>query len=200
MPWLPRLGQPHPNPTIQEVAMSTSSSQTAGVTGETKLARAFGLGGEGWMRHASPVSVWTRFAVLPLLAAAVWSRDWIGWWSLVPVALSLVFMMVNPLLFPRPGSTRNWASRAVFGERIWVDRNKTEIPEQFARSRVPTVTYAVQIVGLAVLVYGLVELRLLDVVTGLLIVQCAKAWYLDRMVLLFEDMKGRRPEYAAWEY
>lgn len=61
-------------------------------------------------------------------------------------------------------------------------------------------TYAFQLLGLAVLVYGLVELRLLDVVTGLVIVQCAKAWFLDRMVLLFEDMKGRRPEYANWEY
>ena len=180
--------------------MSTSASQTAGVTRETKLAKAFGLGGGNWMRHANPVSVWTRFAVLPLLAAAVWSRDWIGWWALIPVALSLVFMMVNPVLFPTPRSTRNWASRAVFGERIWADRNKTEIPGQFARSRVPTVTYAVQMLGLAVLVYGLVELRLLDAVTGLVIVQCAKAWYLDRMVLLFDDMKGRRPEYAEWEY
>jgi hypothetical protein len=28
----------------------------------------------------------------------------------------------------------------------------------------------------------------------------AKAWYIDRMVLLFEDMKARRPQYAAWEY
>ena len=95
---------------------------------------------------------------------------------------------------------RNWASRAVFGERIWDDRTKAEIPEQFRQSRVPNVTYAFQMLGLAVLVYGLVELRLLDVVTGLLIVQCAKAWCLDRMVLLFEDMKGRRPEYAKWEY
>lgn len=187
--------------------MSTSSSETTRVNSETtrvnretKLIKAFGLGGENWMRHANPVSVWTRFAVLPLLAVSVWSRDWIGWWSLVPVALSLVFMMVNPRLFPRPRSTRNWASRAVFGERIWADRNKAEIPEQFRQSRVPNVTYAFQLFGLAVLVYGLVELRLLDVVTGLVIVQCAKAWFCDRMVLLFEDMKGRRPEYANWEY
>jgi hypothetical protein len=41
----------------------------------TKL---FGPEGERWMRHANPVSVWTRFAVLPLLALAVWSREWIG--------------------------------------------------------------------------------------------------------------------------
>jgi hypothetical protein len=28
----------------------------------------------------------------------------------------------------------------------------------------------------------------------------AEAWYLDRMVLLFEHMKALRPESAAWEY
>jgi hypothetical protein len=63
--------------------MSTSASQATKVTKETKIAKAFGLDGENWMRHANPVSVWTRFAVLPLLAAAIWSRDWIGWWCLL---------------------------------------------------------------------------------------------------------------------
>jgi hypothetical protein len=66
------------------------------------VTRRFGLEGERWLRHANPVSVWIRFAVLPLLALAVSSREWIGWWSLAVVALVLVFMMVNPLLFPRP--------------------------------------------------------------------------------------------------
>ena len=75
----------------------------------------FGLEGDKWMRHSNPVSVWTRFAVLPLLALAIWSREWIGWWSLAAVTLVLVFMVVNPLLFPRPRSTRNWASKGVFG-------------------------------------------------------------------------------------
>jgi hypothetical protein len=103
----------------------------------TKL---FGLEGDAWMRHANPVSVWTRFAVLPLGALAVWSRQWIGWWSL-----------------------------------------------------------ACQIVGLAILAYGLVELDLLATVSGLLITQVAKAWFIDRMVLLFEDMKAREPSYAGWE-
>jgi hypothetical protein len=106
----------------------------------------FGLEGDKWMRHANPVSVWTRFAVLPLL-------------------------------FPPPRSTRNWASKGVFGE----------LPPQF-RSKVLSVTYAIQVVGLAVLVYGLV------------ILQTAKAWFIDRMVLLFEHMKGADPTYAAWEY
>jgi hypothetical protein len=162
----------------------------------TKL---FGLEGERWMRHANPVSVWTRFCVLPLLALAVWSREWIGWWSLAAVALVLVFMMVNPLLFPPPRSTRHWTSRGVFGERIWTDRKKAEIPARFGDSAVTNATYAIQVVGMAIFVYGLVELDLLAVVSGILIAQTAKAWFIDRMVLLFEDMKTRHPEYAEWE-
>ena len=163
----------------------------------TKL---FGLEGDGWMRHANPVSVWTRFAVLPLLALAVWSREWIGWWSLAAVALALVFMMVNPLLFPPPRSTRNWASKGVLGERIWSERGKVELPPQFRGSGVTSTTYAFQLAGLAIMVYGLVELELLAVVSGLLVTQAAKAWFIDRMVLLFDDMKSRVPEYAAWDY
>jgi hypothetical protein len=30
--------------------------------------------------------------------------------------------------------------------------------------------------------------------------QIAMAWFLDRMVLLFEDMKARDPDDASWEY
>jgi hypothetical protein len=90
--------------------------------------------------------------------------------------------------------------QAVFGERVWADRNRVALPAQFRTSKVPTVAQGIQVVGMAVLVYGLVELDLLAVVTGTVLTQTAKAWYLDRMVLLFEHMKALRPEYAAWEY
>ena len=96
-------------------------------TSESRVAKAFGLEGDKWLRHANPASVWTRFAIMPVLAVAIWSYDWIGWWSLVPTGLILVFLMINPLLFHEPSSTRNWASKAVFGERIWADRNKVEM-------------------------------------------------------------------------
>jgi hypothetical protein len=133
----------------------------------SSVTKLFGLEGEAWMRHANPVSVWTRFAVLPLL-------------------------------FPPPRSTRHWASKGVFGERIWTDRGTVELPAQF-RSRVVYATYACQLVGMAVLAYGLVVLDLLAVVSGMVIAQTAKAWFIDRMVLLYEDMKTRRPGYADWE-
>ena len=106
-----------------------------------KLAKAFGLDGETWMRHANPASVWTRFSVLPLLALAIWSRDWIGLWSLVPIAAAIAWMFVNPLRSRRPTSTRTeLAERS--SERDRVDR-AGRLPEQFrspAASGSPTAT------------------------------------------------------------
>lgn len=169
-------------------------------TSEKRVAKAFGLQGDKWMRHANPTSVWTRFAILPVLAVAIWSYDWIGWWSLVPTGLVLSFLMINPLLFREPSSTRNWASKAVFGERIWADRNDIDIPPQFRASKGPSVATAFQFVGVIALGYGLIRLDVIAVVTGLLLTQLAKSWYLDRMVLLFDDMKARDAEIASWEY
>ena len=178
--------------------MTTTAAATT--TRDRKVAKAFGLEGDNWMKHANAASVWTRFSVVSLFALAVWSREWIGIWCLVPVALSIVWMFVNPLLFKAPKSTRNWASRTVLGERIWVDRDKIELPEQF-RSRTPSlVANAYSAIGLALLVFGLVDLNVLAAVTGILITHGGKAWYLDRTQLLFCDMKGRNAEYSSWDY
>jgi len=176
-----------------------ATSQPTAPTSERRVAKLFGLEGENWTRHANPWSVWTRFAVLPLIALSIWSRDWIGWWCLVPIVLSLVFMMVNPLLFPKPRSTRHWTSKAVFGERVWSERTTVPVPAQFTAKPL-TMTYVFQAAGAALLAYGLVRLNLIDTVAGILLVQVAKAWYVDRQVLLYEDMKGRHPQYAEWDY
>ena len=41
---------------------------------------------------------------------------------------------------------------------------------------------------------------MLNYVAGLVLTQTAKAWYIDRMVLLFDDVKDSDPEYARWDY
>ncbi len=166
---------------------------------EARIARVFGLKGDSWTRHANPASVWTRFAVLPLYALAFWSRDWIGWWCLVPVALVTVFLFVNPLLFRPPASTRNWASKGVFGERVYSERATVPIPEQF-RGPVPNVANSIAGIGVLLLAWALVVLDPLATVVALGLTQTAKAWYIDRMVLLYDDMKKSVPEYASWEY
>ena len=163
-----------------------------------RVTRAFGLQGDAWLRHANPASVWTRFAVLPMIVVSIWSRDWIGWYCLIPLALSLVWLFVNPLFFSPPRSTDHWASKSVLGERVWTGSERASLPEPF-RSAVPAIAQAVQIVGLVPLVYGLVVLDPVAAVTGVIIMQVAKLWYLDRMVLLFDHVKSENPEYASWE-
>ncbi len=66
----------------------------------------FGLSDERWMQHSNPWSVWTRLVILPLLALAVWSHVWIGWYSLVPVALLLFWTWINPRFFNKPKTTK----------------------------------------------------------------------------------------------
>src|SRR4051794_22773241 len=169
-------------------------------TGDRKIAKLFGLEGESWMRHANPASVWTRFTVLSILSLAIWSRDWIGVWCLIGVGLAVVWMFVNPLLFQAPKSTRNWASRAVLGERIWVDRNTVGLPAQFRSRAAALIANGYSTIGMGILAFGLVDLDLLATVTGILITHGGKAWYMDRISLLFAEMKGRDDLYAAWDF
>ena len=179
----------------QAVELPTDAQQSA----EGRVAHLFGLRDDAWMRHANAWSVWTRFSCVSLLVLAVWSRVWIGWYSLIPIAAAVAWLFANPLLFGVPTSTRNWASKAVFGERIWVDRTTVPIPAQF-RSRVPHLANAYSAIGMAMLITGSIVLDVTLVVAGIVIVHGGKLWYLDRMVLLFEDMKQQRPDYAGWEY
>ena len=85
-----------------------------------RVARTFGMTDEAWRRHANPWSVWTRFAAIPLMLLAVWSRTWIGWWSLLAVGVVVVWLFVNPRAFPPVREPRSWAARGVYGERAWV--------------------------------------------------------------------------------
>ena len=63
------------------------------------------MDGASWARHASPWSFWTRVPVLALLALAIWSRVWVGWWCVVPIGLVGVWTLVNPRAFPGTSHT-----------------------------------------------------------------------------------------------
>ena len=80
------------------------------------------------MKHANPLSVWSRYSVLPIILFSFWSRIWIGWWCLIPAVLSLLWMFFNPIVFKKAKSTKNWASKAVLGERIYLNRDKIPLP------------------------------------------------------------------------
>ncbi|MEP0911521.1 hypothetical protein NDI45_11410 [Leptolyngbya sp. GB1-A1] len=168
------------------------------MTVERKIANTFHMDEETWARHANPWSVWTRFTVLPILILVIWSRVWLGWWSLVPIAIALFWMWINPRIFAKPQSTNHWASKSVLGERVWLNRDTVPVPEH--HQRVPNVLSLVSVIGMAVVIWGLVTLDGCLTLLGCALVYLSKLWFLDRMVWLYEDMRQAHPQYQSWLY
>ncbi|NCO21732.1 MAG: hypothetical protein GW905_06945 [Rhodobacterales bacterium] len=161
-----------------------------------RLAASFAMTDPVWDRHSNPWSGATRLPVLPLLALAIYGRVWIGAWCLIPIALLLVWTWVNPGAFPPPTHTRHWLSRAVLGERVWLNAGTVPIPGHHARAA--TWLSALAVLGLIPLAWGLWGLLPWAVMLGCTLSVMAKLWFLDRMVWLFQDMAAQHPPYGAW--
>ncbi len=142
---------------------------------------------ETWEKHANPWGVWTRNTVLPVLIVAFWSRVRLGIWAIAPVAAAILWMWVNPRLFKKPESTDNWASKSVFGERVWLNRKTVPVPGHHRRA--PNILSAVSGVGFLFVIYGVYFLEIWPVLFGSALIYLGKLWFLDRMVWLYEDTK-----------
>jgi len=153
---------------------------------------------ETWRRHANPWSVWTRYAAFPLLVFAIWSRVWLGWWSVFPIMGAILWLFVNPRAFPAPASTNNWASKAVLGERVWLNRRKVPIPEHHRTSMAFLLVNS--LFGVVLLVWALSIYSLVVTIFSTLWILGFKTWSNHRMVLLYDEMKDVSPEYRAWLY
>ena len=165
-------------------------------TFESRIAKKFKLDEKTWMKHANPWSVYTRTSALPLLIIAIWSRIWLGWWSLILIIIAIIWIWINPRIFPEVKYTDNWASRGVFGERVWLNRKKIEIPQH--HKIMPNILNAIQGVGIIFLIYGLWYYDIWATLVGLILAIESKLWYVDRMVCLYEDMKDNT-KYSKWE-
>ena len=163
-----------------------------------KITELFGLNDETWLQHSNPWSVWTRMVILPLLAVAIWSHIWIGWYSVGLVSILIFWTWINPRFFGKPITTKHWASKAVFGERVWLRNNELPIPAHHLRAI--TILNIITGSGLPFLAWGLYELHIWSVLLGLTLVISGKLWFLDRMVWVYEDMKHKSEEYLSWEW
>lgn len=158
--------------------------------------RMIGMNDAVWQRHANPISGWSRMPVIPLLALAIWSRVWIGWWSLLPIGVTIFWIWLNPRAFPIPKSTNNWMSKGVLGERVWLNRKLIPIPQHHARAA--TILSAISGIGIIPFVLGLVQLDVWATAAGVAIIMLSKLWFLDRMVWLFDDINESHEEYRNW--
>ncbi|MEO0645601.1 MAG: DUF6653 family protein [Cyanobacteria bacterium J06650_10] len=167
------------------------------MTAMQKVADFFHMTDSVWARHANPWSVWTRYMALPVLVMAIWSRVWLGWGAVVPIAIALIWIWLNPRVFPKPQTTHHWSSKAVLGERVWLTRKQLPIPQH--HNPVIAFTNMVNAVGFFICLTGLITLSAYLTVFGLSWVILGKTWFLDRMVWVYEEMKAHL-QYGQWLY
>lgn len=168
------------------------------MTFEEKIARLFRMDEEARMRHTNPWSGYSRFTMTPLIALASWSRVWLGWWAIAPIILVLLWVWFNPRIFPAPESTDNWASKAVLGEWVWMNRDKVPVPEH--HRRMPNILSVTSAAGFIIFLWGLIVLDVWLTVLGGTVGVLSKLWFADRMVWLYTEMKNTTPEYKSWLY
>ena len=146
-----------------------------------------------WRRHSSPYSVWTRVLTgLPLILFSVWLIKPLGTNSLFVIIPSFFWMWLNPRLFSEPKDTNNWASKITFGERIWLNRDTCPIPKHHENWAL--FLSIVSGVGFIIALVGSYQNFLFPTIVGGVISWFGKMWFCDRMVWLFEDMKGVKDE------
>jgi hypothetical protein len=155
-----------------------------GVT--SKIAGVFGMTDDAWKRHANPWSVWTRFAAIPLMILAIWSRVWLGWWCLVPIAVVLVWLWLNPRVFAQVETPTSWTPKGIYGEKLWLKERDRVSPDHL---RVLRLLVPVGAAGFALLMYGLVRLQLWPTVFGASLIVLAQLWRIDRLVVFYESTR-----------
>lgn len=169
------------------------------MTLERKLVKLFYQVDNNLVKCVNPWSVWTRYIVVPFVFLAFWSRIWIGWWCLVPCLLSILWMFFLPTVFSQPKSTKNWASKSVLGERVYLNRDKIPIPN-IHKKPLHIILHCISAIGLLLATWATITYSVWGITFGISLAYLGRSWFLDRMVWLYEDMKDTDEEYASWEY
>ena len=152
------------------------------------VARLFRMTDEAWRRHANPWSVYTRFAAIPAMIAAIWSCVWIGWWALVPVALVVAWLLLNPHVFPPVTASRSWAAKGIYGEKLWLQR-RHDLPAGYRR--VLRWLIVPGVAGFALLAWGLAQLLVWPTLSGATLIVVAQLWRIDRLGHLYDEVEGK---------
>ena len=115
---------------------------------------------------------------------------------LIPVAIALLWTWFNPRIFPDPKTFDHWASKAVFGERVWLNRDVVPVPLHHRTA--PNILSAVSGIGMLFVFWGVYAFDVWPTLFGMALVYMGKLWFLDRMAWLWEEMRDTNDEYRGW--
>lgn len=150
-----------------------------------------------WARRAHPASFWIRLAVLPAFGATLWIRQWVDPGFLVVLLALFVLSWASERLFPAPGDTAAWASRASMGERLLA--SSRPLPDDVSRPLLRGLAVT-GTVGTIVMVSGAILFDPTVTGIGMVLMLGAKLVYFDRLARLFDRAAQHDPEVAAWRH
>lgn len=128
-----------------------------------------------WERHANPWSGWTRVLSIPVLAVGLYLHNF---WILGAV---VVWVIINPVIFPKPKSVDSWMSKGVLGEQLYFKDGK-----KFKKD-LPTLLNILNIPIFAAFLYFGWQQNVEAMVLAGILAMTIKFWFIDRMVRLQED-------------
>lgn len=141
---------------------------------------------EVWRRHANPWSGWTRILTFPLWFLAFWSWTWIGWWCLAPIIVLSAWTWLNPRIFKPFSDDRQWITRAVLGEQLFIHRKNDPISKHHVRAaHWLTLFSGISAVGAIV---GFITKEFYLALGGWILCVTFKLWFCDRMAWIYENM------------
>lgn len=136
------------------------------------------LSEETWSKHANPWSGWTRVLTMPLLGVGLYFHNW-------PIlVLTIVWAVINPIVFSKPKSVNNWMSLGVIGEQLYLRDGKK------VKKDLPTLLNIINIPVFVVFVYFAWQQNLEASVLSALLVMTIKFWFIDRMVMFAQSAKA----------
>src|SRR5690554_7348734 len=86
---------------------------------------------------------------------------------------------------------KNWASKSVMGERVFLNRDNIHIPEIHDKP-IHKILNLVSSSGMALAIWATVEYSIWGACFGIALAYIGKSWYLDRMVWLYERSEETR--------
>ena len=132
--------------------------------------------GKYWERHANPWSGATRIATYPFLLLSIWYHNWYA------VAAVIAWVIINPLVFPKPRKFDSWLSKGVMGEKRWTEHWRWDfnllLNFMNALCFIPSLYAAYMTLFWPMLCFGALSFVF-------------KLWFVDRMAVYYERKKGR---------
>lgn len=132
------------------------------------------LSDKTWERHANPWSGWTRVLSMPALAVGLYFHNL---WVLGAV---LIWLIINPMVFPKPKTVDNWMSKGVLGEKLYFQDGRK------LKKDLPTLLNIINVPVFMAFLYFSWQQAVIPMILAGLLTMVVKFWFIDRMVALVE--------------